>query len=122
MFKIKIYSDSDGGSPIKELLKDLDKKARTDKSSRIRLKVISRYMNLLRKYGTRIGYPTVRHIEDDIWELRPNDDRVFFAYFKDDIFILLHQYVKDAQKAPPREIEQAKRNLKDFLERSEESE
>jgi phage-related protein len=120
MFRIKVYFDRSGDSPIKEFLNDLDKKAQTDKSSRIRLKVISRFMNLLRQYGTRIGFPTVRYIEDDIWELRPNDDRIFFAYWKDNVFLLLHHFEKETQKTPSREIDQAKRNLKDFLERSEE--
>ncbi|MCR5197101.1 MAG: type II toxin-antitoxin system RelE/ParE family toxin [Pseudobutyrivibrio sp.] len=33
-------------------------------------------------------------------------------------FVLLHQFVKKTQKTPRREIEQAKRELRDFLERS----
>jgi phage-related protein len=44
------------------------------------------------------------------------NDRILFAYWKDDKFILLHHFVKKTQKTPPREIEQAKRNWKDFLE------
>jgi phage-related protein len=32
---------------------------------------------------------------------------------------LLHHFVKKTNKTPPREIEQAKRNKKDFLERSD---
>jgi phage-related protein len=119
MLRIKIYFDRSGYSPIKEFLNDLDKKAQSDKNSRIRLKVISRFMNLLRQHGTRIGFPTVRHIDGDVWELRPNDDRMFFAYWKGDVFLLLHHFAKESQKTPPREIEQAVRNLKDFLERSD---
>ncbi|WP_334292447.1 type II toxin-antitoxin system RelE/ParE family toxin [Pseudobutyrivibrio xylanivorans] len=34
-------------------------------------------------------------------------------------FILLHQFPKKTQKTPKREIEQAKRELADYLERNE---
>ena len=57
-------------------------------------------------------------IEDDIWELRPMRDRILFAYWKDNKFLLLHHFVKKTQKTPQREIDQAKRNMADFLERS----
>jgi phage-related protein len=32
-------------------------------------------------------------------------------------FVLLHYFIKKAQKTPLRELEQVRRNLKDFLER-----
>jgi phage-related protein len=118
MFEIRTYYDRYGNSPIDDMLLELDRKAKTDKNARIRLNAISRVMVLLEQNGTRIGYPTLRHIEDDIWELRPIRDRFFFAYWKDGVFILLHTFVKKTQKTPRREIEQAKRNLQDFLERS----
>jgi len=50
--------------------------------------------------------------------LRPLDDRIFFFYFRDNTFILLHHFLKKTKKTPRREIEQAKRNKADYLERS----
>ncbi|MCL2343515.1 MAG: type II toxin-antitoxin system RelE/ParE family toxin [Firmicutes bacterium] len=117
MFKIEIFADRDGNSPILQFLDGLNKTAQTNKDSRIRLKIITRYFNALREYGTQVGMPFVRHIEGDLWELRPADDRFFFAYWTGKTFIILHHYVKKSQKTPLREIEQAKRNLKEFLER-----
>jgi len=61
----------------------------------------------------------VKHIEGDIWELRPLKDRIIFFYWQEDTFVLLHYFIKKTQKTPRREIEQAKRNLKDFLDRSD---
>lgn len=118
MYDIEIYEDKNGNSPIADLLENLNVKARSSKQHRIRLKKIAEYLQLLKAYGTRIGLPAIKHIEDDIWELRPTQDRILFAYWKDDKFILLHHFVKKTQKTPKREIDQAKRNLKDFLERS----
>lgn len=53
----------------------------------------------------------------ELWELRPSSDRIFFAYWKDNMFVLLSRFVKKTRKTPLREIERAERNLKDFLER-----
>lgn len=118
MYEIEIYEDKDGNSPIADFIEDLNTKANTSKSYRIRLKKISEYLELLKAYGTRAGLPSTRHIEEDIWELRPTQDRILFAYWKNNKFLLLHHFVKKTQKTPRREIDQAKRNLADFLERS----
>ncbi|MCL2694182.1 MAG: type II toxin-antitoxin system RelE/ParE family toxin [Oscillospiraceae bacterium] len=79
-------------------------------------------MKRLEAHGTRVGFPTVRHIEDDIWELRPLDHRIFFFYWKDNNFVMLHHFIKTTKKTPPLEIEQAKRNLAEHLERSKNDE
>ena len=76
-------------------------------------------MNLLKINGTSVGEPIVKHLDEDIWELRPIRDRILFAYWRDNRFILLHLFMKDTRKTPIREIEQAKRNLQDFLKRSD---
>jgi len=79
-------------------------------------------MKILSEYGTRTGEPYVKHIEGDIWELRPRNDRVFFFWWNGKQFILLHHFIKKSQKTPKREIEQAKNNMRDFIERSGEDE
>ncbi len=82
------------------------------------LEKILTYIKVLQDYGTRAGYPVMKHLEEDLWELRPLSNRIIFVYWKDDIFVLVHHFIKKTQKTPVREIEQARRNLKDFLERS----
>ena len=118
MFHVTFYEDKNGKSPMSDYIDKLDKKAVDDKNSRVRLGKILRYISLLEQYGTRAGLPASRHIEDDIWELRPLNDRFLYAYWNDNTFVILHHFVKKTQKTPRAEIEQAKRNLKDFLERS----
>ena len=76
------------------------------------------YFEILRQYGTRIGEPVTKHIADDIWELRPLQERLFYFYWKDNTFVILHHFTKASRKTPDLEIEKAKRNLKDFRERS----
>jgi len=119
MFSVIFYEDRNGKSPVADYIGQLDKVAKTDKNSRIKLGKIIRYIALLEQYGARAGLPASKHIEDDIWELRPMNDRFLYAYWKDNTFVILHHFAKKTQKTPRPEIEQAKRNLKDFLERSD---
>ena len=73
----------------------------------------------MRAYGTRAGLPATKYIDGDIWELRPTRDRILFAYWEDNKFILLHHFVKKTKKTPKKEFQQARRNWMDFLKRSE---
>jgi len=116
MYKISFFTNAQGEKPIREYLKGLGQN--TDKDSRVKLAKIHEYVEVLKTYGTIAGEPYVKHIEGDIWELRPIRDRFFFFSWQDDVFVFLHHYVKKTRKTPPGEIAQAKRNLKDFIDRS----
>jgi len=118
MSEVEFYEDRSGNEPIKDFIVELQTKGQTRKNDRIRSEKILTYIRVLQEYGTRAGEPYVKHIEDDIWELRPLDDRIFFFYFRNNTFILLHHFLKKTKKTPRREIEQAKRNQTDHLERS----
>ena len=107
MFNIVFYSTSDGVSELWNCLEDLQEKASTNKDARIQHKQIAQYIQLLADHGTRLGENITKHLEEDIWELRPGINRVFFFYHKDDTYVLLHQFRKKTQKTPRREIEKA---------------
>ena len=114
MFNIYFFEDSRGIKPVREYLRELG--GRGDKESRIRLHKIQDYIKALRTYGKGAGQPYIRPLEGEIWELRPNSDRILFAAWIGDGFVLLHHFVKKTQKTPKSEIEQAKRNLAYFKE------
>ena len=59
----------------------------------------------------------MKHIDGDIWELRPIRDRILFVAWHEGSFVLLHHFMKKTQKTPMREIEQAQRELADLKER-----
>ena len=118
MYKIIIYKNKNGKELIKDYFAELALKASTNKNYRIKQKKIFEYLDILKTYGTRAGEPYVKHIVDDIWEIRPTDDRMLFAYFKDNIFVLLHHFKKTTNKTPEKEKNKAKENLKDFLQRN----
>ena len=118
MFDVIFYSDSRNKEPTAEFIRQLRQKSNTDKNARINLNKIVAYIDVLCEHGTRVGEPVVKHLDGDIWELRPLDNRILFAYYKDKIYILLHHFTKKTNKTPPGEIEQAKRNLADYIERN----
>ncbi|MEE3499355.1 MAG: type II toxin-antitoxin system RelE/ParE family toxin [Ruminococcus bromii] len=116
MYTIEFYKDKDGNEPVKEYISRLASKK--DKDSRINLNKIRDYIKTLSEYGTRAGEPYVKHIEGEIWELRPLRNRILFFGYDGDKFILLSHFIKQTKKTPPREIDKAKRLMKDHIERS----
>ena len=120
MYKIYFYTDRNGKSQVKEYLSMLASK--NDKDSRIKLTKIRDYIKVLSEHGTLIGEPYIKHIDGEIWELRPMRNRILFVAWNGDGFILLHHFIKKTQKTPQREIEKAKKEYKDILERSVEDE
>ena len=61
MYEIEYYKDFKGESRIEELIQDLIKKK--DKNSRINLKKISMYIELLKINGLSLGEPYLKHLE-----------------------------------------------------------
>ena len=98
MYNIEFYEDSNGRSELWEFLESLRVKAATNKDARIQYKQISLYIQLLEDNGTRLNENITKHLDDDIWELRPGNNRVLYFYFKDDTFVLLHQFRKKLKK------------------------
>ena len=116
MYQVRFYKDKNGKSSVEDYILELASKK--DKDSRIKLNKIRDYIKVLSEYGTRSGEPYVKHLCDDIWELRPLRDRLLFAAWDGEKFILLHHFMKQTQKTPQREIEKALKNWNDLLERS----
>ena len=118
MYNVEFYEDKNGQEPILDLLKELQEKGKTSKRDRVRSEKILQYIRVLQENGTRAGLPFVKNIDGELWELRPFEDRIFFFYYNEEgTFVLLHHFIKKTRKTPPKEIDQAKRNLKDHKER-----
>ncbi|MDD6395618.1 MAG: type II toxin-antitoxin system RelE/ParE family toxin [Acutalibacteraceae bacterium] len=115
MHNIIFYKDKKGRQPVLDYLQELSQ--HQDKDSRIKLNKIRDYIKVLSEYGTQAGEPYIKHIDGDIWELRPLRDRILFVCWYNGSFVLLHQFMKKTQKTPAREIEKAKKELADIIER-----
>lgn len=118
MYKVEFYKDKDGKEPVKEYIIKLSEK--NDKNSRINLNKIRDYV--LSEYGIRAGEPYVKHLDGEIWELRPLRNRILFFGYDGNRIILLSHFIKKTQKTPRREIDKAQRLMNDYAERSDENE
>ena len=117
MYEIKLYYTESGRSPVLDFIRKLSKQGKTKEIAQIRS-----YEKRLEEHGMAVNniYPeTIRNVREDIYELRPGGNRVFFFYFENNEFILLHAYKKHGQKAPKNEIEKAINEMKDFKRRIE---
>lgn len=119
MYQVEFYENSHGEEPVKDFLMELQHKRDTDKSARILVDKILTYIRVLQEYGTRAGMPYMRHLDGDIWELRPQPERVLFFSCDGNKFILLHHFRKKTQKTPKKEIDCAKRRAQDYKNRKD---
>lgn len=118
MYRIELYRQANGYSPIEELLEDLQARSHESKDARIQWKQLVRQVESLTNLGAEhMPSNITKHIEEDIWELRPGRRRVLYFYYKDNTYVLLHSFVKKTKKTPRREIEKAIRERDDYLHR-----
>lgn len=115
MYNIIFYEDKKGRSPVRDYTNALALK--NDKNSRVKYQKIGLNIRHLEENGTRALEKFVKHVRGEIWELRPLRDRILFAAWVGDSFVLLHSFQKETQKTPRSEIEKAERELEDFKER-----
>ena len=119
MYIVEFYEKENGESDVWNFLEELREKSATNKDARIQYRQIVLYIELLQNNGTRQPDNITKHITENIWELRPGNNRVFYFYHKNDTFVLLHHFRKTTQKTPKREIEQALAERNDYIRRAE---
>lgn len=117
MYEIYFYEDKRGKSPVEDFIMELDRKAPTSKNERIELKQIRFYIDILQRLGTRAGEPFVKHIQGDLWELRPGKNRILFFAWIENSFVLLHSFRKKTNKTPSGEIKKAEQEINDWIQR-----
>ena len=118
MYEIEFYENKNGESEVYEYINNL--KNKNSKESRQKLKKIYMYIDLLGECGLSLKEPYIKKINEEIWELRPLRDRILFTSMYNNKFVLLSIFMKKTEKTPKKEIEKAKRILKDYKQRSDE--
>ena len=114
MYNIVFYEDKNGYSELNDELMSLAKKADSNKDARIQFKQITLYIELLKNQGTKMSPNITKHLDGEIWELRPWFNRVLYFYFENNTFVLLHMLRKKTQKTPKSEIEKAHKECNDY--------
>ena len=80
MYNINFYTNKKNKNDVKTYIEKLSKTK--TKSDRIKLNKIIAYINMLSKYGLKLGEPYIKHIEGAIWELMPQKNRIFFREYR----------------------------------------
>lgn len=94
-YNIIFYENETGKSEIWDFLETLRTKSITSKDARIQYKQALLHIELLQLNGTQLPNNITKHIEDNIWELRPGNNRIFYFFCDtDNGFVLLHSFRK----------------------------
>ena len=120
MYRIEFYEKRNGTSDVWNFLEELREKSKTNKDARIQYDQIIFYIDLLARNGTRLPSKITKYLEDDIGELRPGNNRIFYFYYEDGQYVLLHHFRKTSMKTPPRELARAKEARNDYLRQQKE--
>jgi len=75
---------------------------------------IDRYTDMLAKYGPLLTMPFARQLSHNLYELRirgRQEIRIFYCFHLGKV-ILVHAFIKKAQKTPQREIDTARQRIK----------
>lgn len=118
MYEIDFYFDSNGKSPVSDYIVALSKSHQ--KNDRAILKKIIHQLDLLQDLGPLLKEPQVKFIKGykhPLMELRPQPERIFYASWNKNRYILLHHYSKKKNRTDPREAHIAINRLDDWLQR-----
>ncbi len=77
-----------------------------------------RYAERMEVFGPDLGMPHTRAMGGGLFELRikaaEGIARVFYCTVVDRRIIVLHQFVKETEKTPPKQLEIARRRMKEM--------
>jgi phage-related protein len=86
--------------------------------------LLARYLrltDLMLEFGSNLGLPHTKAIDNGIFELRVKSKegiaRVFFCTKVGKKIIMLHSYVKKSQKTPKKELKIAKSRMSEVMEK-----
>ena len=105
ILSVKFFMTDSGNEPVREWLKTLSAQ---DK------KIIGEAIKTI-QLGWPLGMPLVKHLEDDIWEVRTKlHNRIARILFvtSNQSMVLLHGFIKKDQKIPKSDLDLAKERLK----------
>jgi phage-related protein len=101
ILSVKFFRTETGNEPVREFLLEL---SQTDR------KIIGTDIKEV-QFGWPLGMPLVRKMEKDLWEVRSHLEgrltRVLFTII-DGHMILLHAFIKKAQKTPRSDLDTAR--------------
>ena len=108
MYKIDFYRDKDGRSELQEYIDFLWYASPKSKDAHVQYEQISLQIKLLQENGTNLPAKYTKHLEEDIWELRPGKNRILYFCYIDDTFVLL---ISRKRRRKPRAVKLRRQNV-----------
>jgi len=104
VLRVVFYRTEAGTEPVREWLKGLTREDRRAVGQDVKTA----------QYGWPLGMPLIRKLEPDLWEVRSHlaqgIARVMFTV-EGGVMVLLHGFVKKAQKTPLSDLKTARQRL-----------
>lgn len=112
-YEVLFYEDRDGGCPTDEFLAGLPVKVQAK---------VSKWMEMLSRYGPNLPRPYADSVRDKIRELRLGFGGMqyrFLYFFHGRMIVVTHGFVKKTAEVPEGEIARAQRLRSDFYQQLE---
>lgn len=110
LMKIEFHCSTSGRSYFEDFLKELHKSDRAQ--------ILSLFEDI-KKFGFNAVGCSFRQIEGKLWEIKVRTTggawRFFYVMLSSDLLYVLHSYKKQGQMAPLRELEVARKRLREVL-------
>ena len=106
--QVRFYRSSSGKEPVREWLLGLSRSDRLTIGTDIKTV----------EFGWPVGLPVCRSLGEGLWEVRSSLDnriaRVLFCIVGGTMW-LLHGFVKKSQKTPPKEMDTARKRMREIV-------
>ena len=105
ILSVVFFRTASGNEPVREWLKSLSRQARH---------IIGQDIKTV-QFGWPLGMPVVRKLDKGLWEVRSRlPDRIARVIFTtgESRMVLLHGFIKKAQKTPQKDLKLAKTRLR----------
>ena len=103
---VRFYRTASGASPVERYLFGLESRERA---------LVFEAIDAVERYGLDSSHVTMRQLDGRLWELKISAQRVLYVTVNGPVVVLLHGYRKQGQKAPLRELEVARKRMKEVL-------
>ena len=104
------YPDTRGHTPALEFLLGLD---HTEQQKAFA------YLTYLEERGEALRRPIADYLGEKLYELRPKQIRILYAFVGKHYAVILHAFRKKTDAVPPKERQLAQMRLSDFVRRHE---
>lgn len=117
--EILFYPTSRGHQPVYEWLKKIQGKEK-DRYNRIAPKLSALQENGPLIRSLRVKQEYVKKLRNqEVWQLRVDDDRILFFFDKNGNIVLTNHFKKKSNNTPQKEIDTAERRRNIWLERND---